>query len=71
MTKTEQMIRNSDPRFIDWRYFCVAGGLTESLIREYKDYIWDRIDWLEIGIRCYLSEDFKREMKDKLDIYGE
>ena len=73
MTKTEQKIRNSDPRFIVWRDLCISGELTESIIREYKDFIWDRIDWLEIGIRLNLSEDFKRELKDTflLDIYGE
>lgn len=73
MSEAETLIRKSDPRFIVWRDFCVIGGLTESLIREYSEFIWDRLDWLEIFISLNLSEDFKREFTHKIDvdIYGD
>ena len=73
MSEAETLIRKSDPRFIVWRDLCVIGGLTEDLIREYSEFIWDRLDWLEIFIRLNLSEDFKREFTYKIgvDIYGE
>lgn len=73
MAKIEEIIRNSDPRFIVWRDLCIDGGLTESLIREYNEFIWDRLDWLEIFIRLNLSEDFKREFTHKIgiDIYDD
>ena len=68
MSEAETLIRKSDPRFIVWRDLCVIGGLTEDLIREYSEFIWDRLDWLEIFIRLNLSEDFKREFADKIAI---
>ena len=68
MTKTERKIRNSDPRFIVWRDLCISGELTESIIREYKDFIWDRMAWLDFGIVLGLSDDFVREFSDKYDI---
>ena len=68
MSEAETLIRKSDPRFIVWRDLCVIGGLTEDLIREYSEFIWDRLDWLEIFIHLNLSEDFKREFNNKIEI---
>lgn len=67
MSKAEELIRGMDPRFIVWRDLCML-DLTESIIREYSEFIWDRLDWLEIMIRLNLSKDFKREFADKIVI---
>lgn len=74
MSKAEEIIRNSDdPRFIVWKDLYRSDGLTESLVREYQDFIWDRIDWLEIAFHLGPSEDFCREFFDKYDctVFGD
>ena len=72
MNQAEKYIRKQDPRFLDWSYVVRLEGMNESLIREYIDFIWDRIAWLIIGIQVPISEEFKREFEDKfVGIFGD
>lgn len=63
----EQLVRNNGCYNSVWNEILKSYQLSESFIREILEYI--DIDFL-IQYQS-LSEDFKRELKDKLDIYGE
>ena len=47
---------------VDWEQISSIQGLSESFIREFKDYV----DWEQISYYQILSESFIREFSDKL-----